>query len=51
VRVGRATESGANAHIDRQAKKYLDKDKYPIARPGEVRVMYDIEPTSASGMG
>jgi len=50
-RVGRGSEADANAHIDRLAKKYLDKDKYPFARPGEVRVMYEIEPTSASGMG
>jgi PPOX class probable F420-dependent enzyme len=50
-RVGRGSEAGADAHIDRLAKKYLDKDKYPFARPGEVRVMYEIEPTSASGMG
>ena len=49
-RVRRAAEEGANAHIDTLAKKYLGKDKYPFAQPGEVRVMYEIEPTSASGM-
>ena len=41
----------ADRHIDLLAKKYLDKDKYPFAQPGEVRVMYEIEPNSASGMG
>ncbi len=45
------TEQGADAHIDSLAKKYLGKDKYPFANPGEVRVMYEIEPTSFSTMG
>ncbi|HEY6259652.1 MAG TPA: PPOX class F420-dependent oxidoreductase [Xanthobacteraceae bacterium] len=49
--VGRVIEQGADQHIDALAKKYLDKDKYPFAQPGEVRVMYEIEPKSASGMG
>jgi len=50
-RVGRAVEEGADAHIDSLAKKYLGKDTYPFRQPGEVRVMYEIEPNSASGMG
>jgi PPOX class probable F420-dependent enzyme len=50
-RVARATERGASDHIDSLAKKYLDKDKYPFARPGEVRVMFEIEPTSTQVMG
>ena len=50
-RVRRVAEEGADAHIDSLAKKYLDKDKYPFRQPGEVRVMYEIEPKSASGMG
>ncbi len=49
-RVKRVAEQNANAHIDTLAKKYLGKDKYPWARPGDVRVIYEIEPTSASGM-
>jgi PPOX class probable F420-dependent enzyme len=49
--VGRVIEEGADKHIDSLAKKYLDKDKYPFGQPGEVRVTYEIEPTSASGMG
>jgi PPOX class probable F420-dependent enzyme len=44
------TEKGADAHIDKMAKKYLDKDVYPFRRPGEVRVIYKIEPTRVSGM-
>jgi len=50
-RVRTATESGADAHIDSLAKKYLGKDKYPFSQPGDVRVMYEIEPTSAQAMG
>ena len=50
-RVRRIVEAGADRHIDALAKKYLGKDKYPFAQPGEVRVMYEIEPTSTSGMG
>ena len=50
-RVRRATETGASAHIDSLAKKYLGKDKYPFAQPGEVRVMYEIEPRAANVMG
>jgi PPOX class probable F420-dependent enzyme len=50
-RIRRVLEDGADAHIDALAKKYLGKDKYPFRQPGEVRVMYEVEPTSASGMG
>ena len=49
-RVASATETGADAHIDLLAKKYLGKDQYPFRQPGEVRVMYEIEPVSVSGM-
>jgi PPOX class probable F420-dependent enzyme len=50
-RVRSATEQGADAHIDSLAKKYLGKDTYPFRQSGEVRVMYEIEPRAASGMG
>ena len=49
-RIAEVTEKGADEHIDRMAKKYLDKDKYPFRQPGEVRVLYKITPTSSSGM-
>ena len=49
-RVRRAVEQGADAHIDSLAKKYLGKDTYPFRHPGEIRVMYEIEPVSASGI-
>ncbi len=49
-RVASATETGADAHIDSLAKKYLGKDTYPFRQPGEVRIMYEIEALSVSGM-
>jgi PPOX class probable F420-dependent enzyme len=49
-RVSEVTEQGADDHIDRMAKKFLGKDKYPFRQPGEVRVIYKITPTSSSGM-
>lgn len=45
------TEDGADAHIDRLAKKYLDKDRYPFRAAGEVRVIYKIRPLKVSTMG
>jgi len=45
------TEEGAAAHIDRMAKKYLGVDKYPYAQPGEVRVLYKIQPEHISSNG
>ncbi len=43
-RVTEVTEQGASAHIDKMAKKYLGKDKYPFSAPGEVRVIFKITP-------
>ena len=45
------TENGADDHINKLSQKYLGKPVYPFRQPGEVRVMYEIEPVSASGMG
>jgi PPOX class probable F420-dependent enzyme len=50
-RVRRVVEVDADQHIDSLAKKYLGKDKYPFAQPGEVRVMYEIEPLAVNTMG
>ena len=50
-KIANVTEEGADANIDALAKKYLGKDKYPFRQPGEVRVIYEIEPTSVSAMG
>ena len=37
-------EEGADAHIDRLAKKYLGADSYPARQPGEVRVTVRVVP-------
>jgi PPOX class probable F420-dependent enzyme len=50
-RVVERTHDGAAAHIDKMAKKYLGQDKYPYAQPGEVRVLFKIQPEHAAGMG
>ncbi len=36
---------GADEHIDRLAKKYLDADSYPFRQPDEQRVTYSVEPS------
>jgi PPOX class probable F420-dependent enzyme len=43
-RVVEMTHNGADAHIDRLAKKYLGVDKYPYRGPGEQRVIVKIAP-------
>jgi PPOX class probable F420-dependent enzyme len=43
-RVQEISEQGADAHIDALAKKYLGQDRYPYRQPGEVRVIYRIQP-------
>jgi PPOX class probable F420-dependent enzyme len=43
-RVVEITEDGADAHIDKMAKKYIGQDKYPYRAPGEVRVIVKIAP-------
>lgn len=50
-RVVEITEEGADAHIDRMAKKYMGLDKYPHRAPGEVRVLYKIKPEHTTTMG
>jgi hypothetical protein len=50
-RVVKITEDGADAHIDKMAKKYLGQDKYPFRSPTEVRVKYYIEPLKVATMG
>lgn len=49
-RVVEITEKGADEHIDRLAKKYLNLDKYPYRQPREVRVRYKIKPERTSAM-
>jgi PPOX class probable F420-dependent enzyme len=50
-RVVEITEKGADEHIDKLAKKYTGQDKYPNRAPGEVRVLYKIEPEHTYSMG
>jgi PPOX class probable F420-dependent enzyme len=50
-RVASVTETGADAHIDALAKKYLGKDRYPNRTPGEVRVIFTIKPDRVQTMG
>lgn len=45
------TEKGADAHIDKMAKKYIGQDRYPNRAPGEVRVIFRIEPEHTHSMG
>ena len=49
--VAEITEQGADSHIDKLAKKYMGKDKYPLSQPGEVRVIYKIRPDRVTTMG
>jgi hypothetical protein len=48
-RVDEITQKDADTHIDKMAKKYLGKDKYPFRQSGEVRVMFKISPQHVSG--
>ncbi len=50
-RVVDITNEGADAHIDKMAKKYMGKDTYPYRNPAEKRVIYKIAPTKTSQMG
>jgi PPOX class probable F420-dependent enzyme len=50
---GRAelTDEGADAQIDKLAKKYLDADEYPFRNPEEQRVSVRILPQRVSSGG
>ncbi len=41
----RGTTEGADDHIDRLAKRYIDADRYPFRTPDEQRITYVVEPT------
>jgi PPOX class probable F420-dependent enzyme len=47
-RVLSQTLQGADAHIDKLAKKYIGKDRYPWRAPGEKRIIIRIEPNRIS---
>jgi PPOX class probable F420-dependent enzyme len=50
-RVVEITQTGADEHINKLSQKYLGKPVYPFRQPGEVRVLYKIEPEKVSSMG
>jgi PPOX class probable F420-dependent enzyme len=50
-RVAKISNEGADAHIDKMAKKYMGVDEYPFRTPDEVRVMYYIQPERVAAMG
>ena len=50
-RVVDITEKGADDHINKLAKKYVNQDVYPYRQPGEVRVIYTIRPEHSFVMG
>jgi PPOX class probable F420-dependent enzyme len=45
------SEEGADDHIDKMAKKYLDVDSYPYRAEGERRIIVTITPTRVDGFG
>lgn len=45
------TEAGADAHIDKLAKRFLGVDKYPFRRPGEKRLIVRIKVDRIGGYG
>jgi PPOX class probable F420-dependent enzyme len=49
--VAERTHEGADEHIDKLAKKYLDADSYPNRRPGERRLIIRVEPDRAKVRG
>jgi PPOX class probable F420-dependent enzyme len=44
-------DEGADDHIDRLAKKYIDADTYPYRQPDEQRVTVRITPTRIESRG
>lgn len=47
-KVSKVVTEGADEHIDKLAKKYLGKDKYPFRKPDEKRIVYRVKPESVS---
>lgn len=45
------SEAGADAHIDKLAKRFLGADKYPFRQPGEKRVMVRVKVDRIGGYG
>jgi PPOX class probable F420-dependent enzyme len=47
----RVTEAGADDHIDKLAKRFLNVDKYPFRGPGEKRLIVRISVEKITGFG
>src|SRR5258705_9059817 len=47
----RVTETDADDHIDKLAKRFLNADKYPFRQPGEKRVIVRISVDRIGGFG
>jgi PPOX class probable F420-dependent enzyme len=45
------TEAGADAHIDKLAKRFLGAEKYPFRRPGEKRLVVRVKSDRIGGYG
>jgi|SRR5208282_1397657 len=50
-RVVEITQEGADEHINSLSQKYLGQAVYPFRQPGEVRVLYKIEPVKVTSLG
>ena len=48
--VDQITGEQAEKHVDKMAKKYLNKDKYPFGTPGEKRILLKVRPTKVGSM-
>lgn len=44
------TTEGADDHINKMAKKYIDEDVYPWKKPGEVRLIVKVALSKVAGM-
>ena len=45
------TDAGADAHIDKLAKRFLNADKYPFRRAGEKRLVVRVKVDRIGGYG
>ena len=45
------TDAGADAHVDKLAKRFLGVDKYPFRQPGEKRLIVRIKADRLGGFG
>jgi len=45
------TETGADAHADKLAKRFLGVDKYPYRQPGEKRLIVRVKVDRLGGIG